>query len=183
MELNFHNLRREPTSAQAVREVTERDIANLDAVKGVGTPTIARLRDSHHAIARLVALGRSDVETAAITGYSANRVCVLKKDPSFQELVAFYKDRVAEEFIDFTGRLKSVSLDALNVLHERIVETPESMENRELSEIVKMGADRTGFGPPTKNGPAVSVSFSLSALVKQSVELEESRKVIDVTPD
>lgn len=171
MNLSFTNLRREPITAEALREVTARDLANLDATKDTSQPSVARIRDSHHSLARLIALGKSNVEVAAITGYSQTRISILRtQDPAFKELVEFYRARVDEQFLDFTYRTAEMRNDALSVLHERIVEDPDRVENKELIEALKFSADRTGHGPKMKS--EVAVNFSLSALIKEAEQLE-----------
>lgn len=181
MNLSFANLRREPTTAEALREVTARDLTNLDATKDTSEPTVARIRDSHHSLARLIALGKSNEEVAAITGYSPGRISVLRtKDPAFKELVEFYRSRVDEQFLDFTYRTAEMRNDALAVLHERIVEDPDRVENKELIEALKFSADRTGHGPKTKS--EVAVNFSLSALIREAEELEQKQITIEGNP-
>jgi hypothetical protein len=52
---------------------------------------LVRLRDSHHTVARLFAHGLRPEEVSGQTGYSPSRLSTLQRDPSFQELVTFYR--------------------------------------------------------------------------------------------
>lgn len=63
-------------------------------------PTIAKLRGIHHEIAQLLAQGLSETEVSAITSYSLSRISILKRDPSFKDLVAFYQKQKTEQFAD-----------------------------------------------------------------------------------
>jgi hypothetical protein len=173
--LNFHFLNpHDSVTATPVREVTPQDLASLDAVAGRGTPSLSRIRDSHHALARILALGHTNTEAAAITGYTPNRISVLRTDPAFQDLMAHYRSRADEQFADLGGRMKAVSLDVLAELHERILEHPEEFSPRDLTDAFKTVADRTGYGASTKSETKVAVSFSLAAIVEEALKLERS---------
>jgi hypothetical protein len=173
--LNFHFLNpRDSVTATGVREVTPQDLASLDAVKGSTAPTLSRIRDSHHALARIVALGHTNIEAAAITGYTPGRVSVLRSDPAFQDLVAHYKSRADEQFADLGGRMKAISLDVLSELHERIIEHPEEFSPKDLTDAFKTVADRIGYGPASKTESNVSVRFSLAAVVEEALRLEKA---------
>ena len=171
--LNFSFLHpKDAVTATAVREVTPEYIASLNTGQGRSTPTIARIRDSHHALARLVALGHTNIECGAITGYTPNRVSVLRGDPAFQDLVAHYRSRVDEQFADLGGRMKAVGLDVLQELHDRLIEHPEEFAPKDLVDAFKTVADRSGYGASSKNETKVAVSFSLAAVVEEALKLE-----------
>lgn len=131
------------------RELDEGDVLTLlaDPIRDVHTPAIQTLRQSHHQLAQLIAAGLSNVEVSQITGYSLSRISILQGDPAFAELVRYYSGIKEEIFVDVIQRLKSLSLDTLEVIHERITTKPDSFTNRDLKELLETTADRSGFGP------------------------------------
>lgn len=157
-----------PLTAEVIRELLPADLALLETERGIKAPTVKALRDSHHAIARCVAEGKSGVETQLITGYSASRISILKSDPAFRELVAFYSERVSEirdqAFTDTAAKLAAVGSDALDEIADRLNEKPESVTMDELTDIVKLTADRTGHGPQSKS-TNVNVNVDLAARI------------------
>lgn len=158
-----------PVSAEIVRELTEVDLALLDLDRGVKAPTLKRLRDSHHSIARLMAQGLRNTDIAAVTGYSMSRLSILKADPAFQELMAHYAEGVAdtkaEAFAGAQEKLAAVNHDAIEELHERLLDTPETVSTDQLMDIVKLASDRTGHGPQSKS-TAINVNIDLAARVQ-----------------
>jgi hypothetical protein len=84
-------------------ELTE---AELDALgwekpRLVPLAPLARLRDSHHWLARSIASGKRYSEVAFECGYSVSRISILMADPAFQELVALYRREFHEKDMDF----------------------------------------------------------------------------------
>lgn len=155
------------------RELTEADIESLierpHGALGSTTPPIAKIRATHHALARLLAEGRRAVECSAILGYSQSRISILQNDPAFQELIEFYRAQVREKYLDHHERLANLGTVALEELQERLEEKPEQFSNRELQGLMDTAFDRTvapskgqkglitaGSGAP----PAVNVSIN-----------------------
>lgn len=160
--------------AVKVRDLSLDDLASARGKKvGSVTPSIARIRDSHHALARLIAEGRKDVEISRITGYSPSRISILKNDPAFSNLIEYYKKNISDTFVTVHERFASLSRDAAEELQARLDETPEAFDNEELMELAKLTADRTGFGPKSTN---VNINIGLSE------RLEAARKRIGGPP-
>jgi len=150
--------RKLPLKALFVRNLEAGDIyaaATTSATEPVGTPPLKKLRDSHHEMARLLASGLKNIEVSQITGYSASRISILKNDPAFRDLLAFYAEQQEEAFVNVKSRLAGLSLDAVGVLSERIIDAPDEVKTSELLDIAKLGLDRTGFGPSTKTETSV----------------------------
>lgn len=114
-------------------------------------PSIAKLRQIHHEIARLLASGLNETEVAASTGYSISRVSILKQDPSFKELLAYYSQKSEEVFIDVRKRLAMLGTDAVAELQDRLDFKPDSLTNTQLIEITKATLDRAGYNPVAKS--------------------------------
>lgn len=137
-----------PIAAAHVRDLTEGDLVALATEpRGVRPPSLQRIHSSHHAIARLLASGMQTNQIALITGYSPARISVLERDPTFQGLVADYRTEMKDVAVDIVERMRNVSLDALEILHERLLERPEEVSLNMALDIVKAMTDRTGHGP------------------------------------
>lgn len=162
--------------AEVIRPLTEADIAMLGTEMGAKPPALKRLSDRHHALARALASGMSESDAALIVGISGSRVSILKADPTFQELVRFYRSGVQEQFRDLHARLAGLSMDAADELQERLEETPESISTGQLMDIVKLGADRTGHGPSSTQ---VNVNVNLAERLRAARERVERARTIE----
>lgn len=134
-----------PVSIVKVRELNQGDLADILAPPEVGaqTPTVIELRHSHHTIARLLADGTKQVEISAITGYSQSRISILKGDPAFQELVAYYTTQKEAIYLDVHQRLGTLAITAVDELQRRLDEEPHKVSSRETREIAEMALDRS----------------------------------------
>lgn len=166
--------------ATIVRELTIIDKKDIGGVAvGVNTtPSIKRLRDSHHSVAKLMAQGATAIEIAAATGYSISRISILKDDPSFIELVEGYRTIQKQVFVDTMAKMKNVTDDALGIIQERMEADPDTFSNSLLLEVVKGIGDRAGFSPVQKS-QSVSVVLSPDdiARVKAGVRGAQNGKV------
>lgn len=139
-------------SAVTVRPLDEADILLLAAgEKGSTASPLKRLGERHHALARALAGGMKPGHAGITCGLSASRVSILQSDPAFKELVNFYREDVNAQYRDLHQRLSGLALDAAEELAERLEEDPSSVSTGQLMEVVKMGADRTGFGPQSSS--------------------------------
>jgi hypothetical protein len=127
---------------------------------------LKKIRGSHHEAARLVGLGKDNSEIALITGYTPQRVVQLRHDPAFQELVTHYQGQVEDLYFDTHRRLAGFTNDAMEVLHERILEAPEKVKTSDLKDLLTLGLDRTGFGPKS------TINTNIKAVVITNAELE-----------
>lgn len=136
--------------AEVVREISAMDLATRGEVGSVA-PKIKKIRASHHYLAQQLAMGDlKQTEIAMTTGFSESRISILKNDPAFQELLAFYANQRKEAVADTLKQLSVLGHDALAELRDRLEDEPDSFSSRELLEIVKVMMDRTGHGPTTK---------------------------------
>lgn len=159
-------------------DVSDVDLFRLDEVPAKPHPkanssNISRLRDTHHALARALAMGLSQAEAAEVAGYSYVRVSLLQDDPAFQELIAHYRGIKEEEFRDFHKQAASLTLDMLEELRTRFEEQTDKMGNEFLIDTVTKLADRTGHGPRTTQ---VNVNLDLAG------RIEAARKRAGLVP-
>lgn len=127
------------------RELKLDDLLGADT--GPPESVVKKMRDSHHAVARLLAEGKRVEEVALITGYSPGRIATLKGDQSFQELLIYYRERQEEIFVSVTERLAQLGGDVVQELQTRLDEQPEAFTVGQLNELMKSLMDRTGNGP------------------------------------
>lgn len=157
---------RRPSSAlmEYVRDLRLSDIQALDSPVplGIRTPQLTRIRNTHHALARALADGISQTEAGYITGYSPSRISILKQDPSFQELVEYYKTQAQAKYLDVHQRLATLGISTLEELQERLEHRPEGFANRELMEMAELCLDRSvtaKAAQPGGAGIAISIKF------------------------
>ena len=154
---------------------------SLDALlgpKGAKPQTLAKLRTTHHELARLLALGLKDVDISRATGYTQNRICILKKDPMFAELVSHYSAQRDASAVDMSARLRALALTSVEVMQERLEDDPDSMTMKELSTLAELGLDRTGFGKTTKVETSGTLTLQTLDQIKASIEKEHKGRVL-----
>lgn len=167
-----------PVEATVVRALEPNDLILLGEEKGSQAPALKRLSERHHALARTLAAGTGESEAAIICGYSLSRVSILKDDPAFKELLAFYRDDVNRQYADFHEELAGLSKDATAELRVRLEEDMEAEEKKislgQLIELTKLGADRTGFGPQS-NTTNLNVNVDLADRLQRARERVAAR--------
>jgi hypothetical protein len=160
---------KQPFFAAFARDLLEEDLILGEALPKrapEGAAKLKQIRGSHHEAARLVGLGKNDSEIALITGYTPQRIWQLRQDPAFSELVTHYQGQVEELYYDTHKRLAGFTNDAMEVLHERLLEAPEKIKTSDLKDLLSLGLDRTGFGPKS------TVNTNIKAVVITNAELE-----------
>jgi hypothetical protein len=155
------------------RELTAEDLLATGEAASIQALPIKSLRQSHHQLARLVAQGEKPAVISEITGYSINRISVLKSDPQFTELVTHYTEMEQAQHqisrADFHERLAAIGYDSIEILHERLLEDADSITTAELLKILEAAADRTGHGKTS------TVNANVTSLVLTAEELAEIR--------
>lgn len=131
---------------------------------------VTKIRDSHHAVARMIAIGMKPAEVSLQTGYSVLRIYTLVRDPAFQELVQFYQNSESEAHKDLQFQISLVARDALQALHERIIDEPEQFRPAEITETTKVLLDRAGFAPVQR-----SINRSINTSVGMTFTRVEER--------
>ena len=166
------------------RELTLEDLSKLERPK---MPAVKKLRDSHHAVARLVALGLRPEEVAHYSGYSQGRVNQLRADPAFQGLVEDYRQTdVADGYKEATGEYYRIvagnRIKSARLIADKLEEAEaEDFSVRDLIAIHGDAADRTGYGKHTVHEHKVDLSEALRRAIDASNKVLEA-KVIDITP-
>lgn len=133
-------------------------------------PPLQRLRDSHHAVARLVAAGLNDQEVSLATGYAPMRVFNMRThDPLFRDLVAHYRQNKEAAAVALEAKLRMIAEDYAQHIHETLLDKPDEVGLAQAVETFKVFADRAGYAPVqhTRN---VNVNVGIGA------RLDEARR-------
>lgn len=139
-----------PPTAVVDRELEPADYELFNATEmGIKPPPIQKLSERHHALARLLATGMSQAEAALMTGYTENRVAILRQSPAFKQLLALHEREKNQEMITVIEHLSGLSRDAILELRERIEESPETFSNKELMTLIETTHDRSVDNNPT----------------------------------
>lgn len=127
----------------------ERDLRESDLAAAASDPhmkvdpvRIKRMSFSHHAAARLVAMGKSNEEIALTTNYATGTISMLKQDPMFQELVAYYASHLEAEFKEFGAKLANLAADTIESLHEDLHEG--KLTPGQKLQVMTQALDRSG---------------------------------------
>lgn len=160
------------------RELTQEDVLRLAFdQKTTNVPSIQKIRNSHHFVARLLAEGRKSYEIGLITGYTPGRISQLARDPTFKELIAYYKANLSEVYVDVHRRLASFALDALEEIQSRLDEEPERFSNKELNEYMNAALDRSGYGPTSTTQVKGGVTVITDEILYKIKEEAERRRL------
>lgn len=175
------------------RNLEPADIEMLSAEGRVVVPqTLKSLKDSHHRIAQLLAMGLRPWEISSQTGTTVNRISILQADPTFDELVSHYRkqiqDGVIVKAVDIVERYSAFTVDAMQELHRRLDESPDEFTVGTLTEAIKTFGDRAGAGPVNKSiNINVDMADRLAAARKRAgldqVALPSTRSVSEPRPN
>lgn len=159
------------TRVVAVRSMTKEDLAFLRTAKAL--PRIKKLRESHHAVARLLASGKRVGEVAFLTGYTTVRINMLSQDPAFAELVARYRDQATESWRESMDEFSQLAIGNMVRAERQLAdkleeadETNEALPTRELIAITADRADRFGYG---KRTTALNINVDFAARLERAI--------------
>lgn len=171
------------------RPLTREDLAVLlEEPRGphpsrLGSGAIARLREPHHRLARMVAAGLRPAEIVERGGYSHGRLSTLMKDPAFIELVAGYREKVdaafereQEAFVELATRNMITSERMLMEKLEIHDEEGTLPSIRELMSIRSDSADRLGYGKRNMN---LNVNVDFAARMEQAIARSRGARTIE----
>jgi hypothetical protein len=155
----------------AVRELTVDEVATMRPAKSAA---VAKLRDSHHRIARLLAAGLRYAQVAERTGYSYQRIATLATDPAMAELVSLYRSEENAAFYasrdDYYELILSNGLKAERMIADQLDAADEAGEAIPLSRLLPIArdaADRTGYG---KRATQVNVNIDFAAQLDRAIK-------------
>jgi hypothetical protein len=174
------------------RPLTREDLAILDQSRGAsptrsGSGVVQKLRDPHHRLARLIAAGLRGGELTMRSGYSQARIGTLMQNAAFVELVASYREKVTEAFVEeqeaFIELATSNMITAERMLAEKleIAEEEGTLPSiRELMSIRSDSADRLGYG---KKNMTINAKVDFAATMEAVYErTRKAREIGASTP-
>lgn len=176
---------------EPVGSLTAKDLLRLatdPTIPKVGPPAIKKWRDRHHAIARHLASGRTVVETAALTGVTAQRVGDLERtDPAFGQLLDYYREQIRVSSVDdaqeFQGKWRDIGRAALETIQERLEddELRAKMSVEELRRLASDASDRT-VAPPKTAQPVVStpthITFNMGSRKLEPKTIDQTGELL-----
>ena len=160
------------------------DLERLRETRHVAS-TPQSLRDSHHMVARLAAMGLRPFKIAEQVGYSYVRVQTLLASPAMQELVAQYRLKVDGEFAETADAFFTLATSNMVKTERMIADALEDAEAtgerpslRTLDAISQGRQDRFGYGKKTQN---LNINVDFAAQLEKAIK--RSGKTIDGTPN
>lgn len=121
----------------------------------------------HHSAAQMIAAGMKISTIAEKLGRTKQHLYKLRTvEPAFNELVNLYRELQTESSIDLRDQLEGLSTLAAKELLDRLMANPDKFSNKELFELLRLSADRTGHGPTSK----VEGEFSAHGVAKVMLE-------------
>jgi hypothetical protein len=164
---------------RSVRALTPSDLEILRRPAAIST--IKSIRDSHHTIAWLLALGKTDIDVAREVGISVTRVSQLKQDPTFRELLATYRADISLARREHVDALASLATSNMLKAERQIADTLDEADAegkviplRDLTRITADRMDRFGYGKHSSS-TNINVGFAakLEAAISRSRRAEE----------
>lgn len=174
---------------------------HLDLLEGPRRPapqvTTSNLRDAHHVMARMFALGLRVKAVAERMGYSATRVSTLRQSPAFEALIAHYRGVVDAEFkttshdmfsllTQNTHRAERFVAERLDEHEDAVLAAAEGVETtarmvplKELLAISRDGADRVGYGKRSVN---LNLNADFAGNLEAAIRRSRQAQLIDVSP-
>jgi aryl carrier-like protein len=144
-------------------------------------PALQKLRSRHHQLAQLLSSGLTDFQVSVALGYSLSRISILKSDPAFKELLAYYEKQHEALHLDVQERLIHLGLDSIETLQGRLDEDPDDFTNKELLEVAEMALDRTGHGKSSTVSVLHGLDDETHALLKAQHEASRQGRVLNLS--
>lgn len=177
-----------PLRLEVSRELTQADLTRLHDAARTGVPPIQKIRAIHHRQALLLAEGKTPTQVAAIVGCTVQRLVQLQNDPTFTDLMSYYKDQMIVTHLSDAQRLQGKLIDAGEMAMDEIIsrlEDPEKISKipiAEVRKIVEMASDRT-VAPPKTSTPAVTPPQAITINFGTSVrQIDDTIAPRPVTP-
>lgn len=128
--------------------------STFDAEPAGPSGQLRRMRHTHHFLAMLLANGSPTIEASLRTGYAPGTISSLQKDPTFQELVVYYRSQQGELFAEVVKRAASLGLGFVDELQQRLEDNPESFTNKDILSALEKLLDRTILPSKAAGGQA-----------------------------
>lgn len=170
---------------KAIRPMVRDDVETL---RQPSAPTVLqKLRDSHHAIARLSASGMKQVDIARAVGYSQTRVSIILKNPAMQDLIAKYRAdedeahrEARDEYYENIYRAGSKAWRQINDQLDAADESNEPIPLQRLVAIADSSADRIGHH---KKSTQINVNVDFAAKLEKAIARSRKVPILELDSD
>lgn len=168
-----------------VRSLTPADFDLLRGKSAIPKFTLRTLRDRHHHIAWLIALGKPRSEIAAECRMSPERVSVISQSPAMLDLINRYRAEIEasrlEALRDFGARAAQNMAMAETLLTselQAVVDgTRETPTLRDLNRIATDRMDRFGYGKSSKLDVNVDFGRKLEAAIARASSINRPKVI------
>lgn len=172
-----------PPRILAVRVLSREDLGVLKERGNRAVPRVKQMSASHHRLARLVAVGYRNEEIMRQTGFSYTRLCTMKTDPAFIELVSSFRDKIDTAFVDeFAETSMSNMVRAERQIEHHLDQADENEELLPLKTLMMLTsdrADRFGYGKKTLN---TNVNIDFARNLERMAARQGKLTTIDANP-
>jgi outer membrane receptor for Fe3+-dicitrate len=165
----------------SIRPMTSADIESLRQPSA--RHVIAKIRDSHHTVARLFASGMRNHEVAAAVGYSQTRISLLRSSPAMVELVERYRadettawKETRDEYYSTIHAAGAKAWRQINDQLDAADEADEPLPLQRLLAIADSSADRVGYN---KKSTTVNINVDFASRLEQAIARSAKVKLID----
>lgn len=165
-----------------VTELTREDLGRLRNDRApVGHP--ARIRESHHMVARFAAMGMDRVEIARRTGYGVERISILLGAPAMKDLVAVYREKVTERYLESVDAYMETMFSNMTRAERHISdhlddldEAGELLPVKTALSISRDAADRLGYG---KHSTQTNVNVDFAERLQRALERTKATREVE----
>lgn len=170
---------------EVLRELTPEDLLG----KPGGVPqraALQRVRAVHHAQARMLARGDSVGHVAAALGSSRAGLEALQDDPTFKELVTYYREQLDTIYLTTHEEASLLARMAMGELRERLETTPGKFSENQLRELAIAMLDRTDLPPRTGQSQVVAaptITFNFGGIAGPQGRVLEGQAMPTLTLD
>jgi len=170
--------RRAAVRVTRIRELTRAEVDGL--TERPKLPVVQRIRDTHHMVARLFAMGLSNTEVAARTGFSVNRVSMFRTDPAMENLTIEYRVNLVDPAVA-AGLQEFAQLGSKNLvtfqrmMSDHLEELEEVGERPSLRDMIAGTADLADrFGFP-KRSINTQVNLDFATQLDKAIHMSGSK--------
>lgn len=146
----------------------------LGSPRPKGSALVQQFRESHHAVARMVASGMTDMMIRRRTGYTGRLLKQLKETPAFQQLISDYKDEVFEKINADTDSFAELSIANMTAAERQIADKLAEADEQglllpfnDLHKIVSDRADRFGYSKRVTN---TNINVDIAVALDRAIE-------------
>jgi len=135
--------------------------------------------EQHHAVARLLYLGHTNIEIAAMVGMTPTNISSIRNSPIIQNHIKEMIEEGDKELIDVRKRINEMAPRCVEVLEE-MIDSGEGVSARTRADAAFKMLGLGGIVPPKNvNVKSLSVKTDLIDLIKQRAEEVEEEFIID----